>query len=373
MFCNRRNYEMLMRSGLYKTLAEKGLLVAHEETGEGVIRPERVPYISYPYEWSFSQLKDAALLTLEIQRTALAHGMSLKDASAYNVQFLRGKPIFIDTLSFGARFSLGLMFHVFLHARMQRKYSETSADKSPAREKRQLGDKALLGIIDSLFSTVEGLKWKGAATEWGDYYQDTNYTSEAFDEKKRIVRDYARKISPRTVFDLGANDGTFSRIVEGAELVVSFDIDPLAVERNYLRVKSAPCAVLPLLLDLTNPSPSLGWGSAERKSVFARERADLVLALALVHHLAISNNVPLGMVAECFSRLGDSLIVEFVPKSDSQVERLLRSREDIFDDYTEQGFVQAFEEFFTVREVHRLSGSERVIYLMDKRQFKEEM
>ena len=176
-------------------------------------------------------------------------------------------------------------------------------------------------------------------------------------------------VKPKTVWDLGANTGEYSRAArELASYVVSFDVDPAAVERNYRRVRSEKEAgILPLLLDLTNPSPAQGWVGRERLSLEERGPADAVLALALVHHLAIGNNLPLERIASYFRRLGRHLVIEFVPKSDSQVSRLLLSRPDIFPGYTKEGFEEAFERHYHIQAVARVADSERWLYAMTAR------
>lgn len=425
------DYARLMDSGLYEKLVKTGLLVPHTEADPGlaaqkpafkVLRPERVPFISYPYEWSFGQLKDAALATLSIQKRALRLGMSLKDASAYNIQFYKGRMTLIDTLSFevykdgepwvayrqfcqhflaplalmanrdvrlsqllrvyidgipldlaGAllpsrtRWNLGLASHIHLHAGAQKRYADVAV--AEARRGRKMSREALLGLIESLQAVVRKLEWKPAGTEWADYYQANNYTDSAFEHKKALVGEWLAKVGPKTVWDLGANTGVFSRpaAATGA-YVVSADIDPAAVEVNYRLVREQKEQnLLPLLLDLTNPSPGIGWNHRERDSFVGRGPVDAVLALALVHHLAIANNVPLPNVAEFFAGCGEWLVVEFVPKSDSQVQRLLRSRVDIFDEYTRQGFETAFGQRYSIREASAVRDSERWLYLMKRK------
>jgi len=422
------HYNLLMQSGLYDWLTGQGWLVKHEEAtidcpeANGawkVIRPEPIDFISYPYEWCFSQLKDAALLTLEIARAALEYGMTLKDCSAYNLQFRHGQAVFIDTLSFekyiegqpwaayrqfcqhflapltlmshkdirlgqllriyidgipldlasallpaSTRFSPLLLAHMHLHARSQERYGGRKVDVKEMRLSR-LG---LYGIIDQLASIVKRLKWKPRGTAWGDYYSDTNYTEAAFAHKHEVVATYVRRLRPAKVWDLGANTGLFSRIASrlGAD-TISFDIDPAAVELNYLDCsKEGETHILPLLCDLSNPSPGLGWQNKERISIVERSSADTVMALALVHHLAITNNLSLESISAFFSNLCKSLIVEFVPKSDSQVQRLLAVREDIFTAYTQQGFEQAFSRYFSIEDSQTIRESQRVLYLMTK-------
>jgi len=423
------NFRALINSGLYKELTRDGRLIPHVEVepsslSEGVsrvIKPDFIEFISYPHEWSFSQYKEAALLTLDIQWTALKHGMTLKDASAYNVQFHNGKAIFIDTLSFesytpGApwvayrqfcqhflapltvmsycdvrlnklcqnfidgipldlassivpwktKLKPGLLIHLYFHARMQNKFAGKT--KAGPKDVGKISLHAQEALIDSLRSTIQRLKWDAAGTEWADYYEATNYTVDSMREKENLVRSWLLETKPRTVWDLGANTGRFSTIAaEVAKLVVAFDIDPAAVDRNYREVRrSGKTAILPLILDLTNPSMGFGWAGIERNGLLDRGPADVVIALALIHHLAISNNVPLPMVAKFFSMCGKNLIIEFVPKSDSQVKRLLATRQDIFGNYTEASFENIFAEFYRIVAKAPVADSDRILYRMER-------
>jgi ribosomal protein L11 methylase PrmA len=427
-----KEYDLLMGSGLYEQLSKSRTLVAHKEvdlqlapipeTAYRVIEPEVVDFISYPYEWCFNQLQDAAVLTLAIARRALEFGMSLKDASAYNIQFYQGKPIFIDTLSFeryeegtpwvaykqfcqhflaplalmakkdirlaqmmrlhidgipldlasellpaSTRLNFGLATHIHVHAKSQQRY----ADKEVSQEqvKSRMSKDSMYGILDSLLSTVRGLKVETIQTEWTDYYQDNNYIQDSFEAKRQLVRSFIEKVQPNKVWDLGGNTGEFSRTASEMNIpTVCFDIDPGAVQQNYdLVKKNKEKFMLPLVMDLTNPSPDLGWHNAERESMQARGPVDLVMALALIHHLAISNNVPLVDVADYFADLGEYLIIEFVPKSDSQVKRLLASRLDIFPDYTLEGFRQAFEHHYLLIDETPIDACERTVFLMKRK------
>jgi ribosomal protein L11 methylase PrmA len=228
---------------------------------------------------------------------------------------------------------------------------------------------SLEGMVDSLERTVRGMKLQGQKTEWGDYYHNTNYSDGSLAEKARVVEEFLKIVKPARVLDLGANDGTFSRVATGlGAFVVSADIDPIAVDSNYRRMKAHDeTRLLPLLVDLTNPSADLGWANRERSSFGERAQADAALALALIHHLSISGNVPLVMVAEYFASLTPNLIIEFVPKSDSQVKRLLATREDIFPEYTEIGFEKAFGKHFTVVRKRKVKGTDRTIYLLERK------
>jgi len=427
----RYQYNALIDSGLYEKLTQQGMLIPHEEVDPLVnessgffrtIRPEPVAYISYPYEWCFSQLKDAAILTLDIQLTALAHGMCLKDASAYNIQFHKGRPVMIDTLSFekymegapwvayrqfcqhflaplalmsrvdirlnklllafidgipldlastlmprSSWFKAGLLMHLHLHAITQKKYaSSTKPTNGKAQKKRHISRMGYTGIVESLRKTVEKLHWKTGGTEWGAYYDDTNYSEKAFEEKKVFVHQFLLAIQPREVWDLGGNTGVFSRIAsEMGVSIISYDVDPAAVEVNYRQVRDGKeTLVLPLLLDMTSPSPGLGWNHDERDSFCQRGPTDCIMALALIHHLAISNNVPFEKIAAFFQNLCRYLIIEFVPREDSQVQRLLSSRADIFQTYDRSNFEAIFSEYFRIINVAQIPDSQRTLYLM---------
>ncbi|MCP5184162.1 MAG: SAM-dependent methyltransferase [Pseudomonadales bacterium] len=423
------HYERLLGSGLLAKLWDMGLLVRHEivstgAAGEGmVIAPQEIPYVCYPYEWSFGQLKQAALLTLRLQKIALEHGMSLKDASAYNVQFRGATPVFIDTLSFenhvqgqpwvayrqfcqhflgplalmaygdvrlrnllrsyidGLPLDLvasllprrtflrySLLSHVHLHARTQRSHANDAVTglKGPGRFSTTM----MLALVESLKSAVQRLEVRQYESEWGRYYADTNYSPEAMSAKETLVQEMiSRHFEPGVVVhDIGANTGRFSRLAETPErLVVAHDIDEMAVEFHYREASSRKGNVLPLVLDLTNPAPSLGWAQGERDGFAERVAGGNVLALALIHHIAISNNVPLPRVAGFFATLAGKLLIEFVSKEDSQVRRLLATREDIFPDYTEAGFEAAFGECFHCLEKRPIDGTARVLYLFESR------
>lgn len=430
--CYKEDYDCLMSSGLYEHLVDANLLIPHEEVTDvashrpeeayKVLRPEQVQFVSFPYEWCFSEYKDAALTTLAVQKTALQHGMTLKDCSAYNIQFHKGRPVFIDTLSFTryvegkpwtpykqfcqhfygvlammsytdirlrrltrtfidgvpldlvssvlpyrTRFVFPLLLHIHLHAKTQTRYADVEIDKSKFEHKVSLN--GLRGLLDSLESGIQRLTWKPVGTEWADYYSDNSYTPAGREHKQRLITEYLSAAAPKTVWDMGANTGFHSRVASGLGAhTVAFDIDPAAVELNYLQVvNDKETNLLPLLIDLTNPSPGIGWENDERPSLIDRGPVDLAMALALVHHLAISNNVPLGRIATFFARICRNLIIEFVPKSDHKVRKLLATREDVFPSYTQQDFEKEFGVFFEIVRTDKVLDSERVLYLMKRR------
>ncbi|MEX2532305.1 MAG: SAM-dependent methyltransferase [Gemmatimonadota bacterium] len=425
-------YRALMESGLYDELVEAELLVPHEvvstdlaaaDGAVAVLRPERIPFISYPYEWSFGQLRAAAITTLRIQQRAMDRGMGLTDATPFNIQFVGRRPVLVDTLSlvpmddgepwiayhqFCTQFlaplrlqarldprlsgllrstldgvpldmasrmlprrtwaNLGDLMHIHLHARSIRRHAGAAA---PDAGRTRASARGIRGIVEHLLSHVEGTAMRRVPSVWEDYEASHSYEQAARTAKLDFVSGWVQARRPSVVWDLGANTGVFSRVAaQGAGYVVSLDFDANAVEQNFSRVShdsDEDGKVLPLCMNLMNPSPDLGWGLAERKSLTARGPADLCLALALVHHLAISGNVPLPMVAAQFAEWGRSLIVEWVPKSDAMVQRLLASRVDVFDEYTEEGFQQAFSSRFHIVEREPVPESERVLYAMERR------
>jgi ribosomal protein L11 methylase PrmA len=420
------DYDALRASGLYDALTERGWLVSHEEVpnpeGSGAyrtLRPVEVPYVSYPYEWCFSQLKEAARLTLDLQMEALTHGLSLKDASAYNVQFVGRRPVHIDTLSFtryedGApwvayrqfcqqflgplalmtytdararhllvhyldglpidlvsrllpartRLRYGLLAHIHLHAASQRRHQDSGARARPATIPR-LSKSALVALVRSLKGAVEACTGPAGATEWTDYYDATSYSAEAMEAKAQIVRRLVDAVAGRggLLHDLGANTGRFSRLLAGpGRYVVAHDIDERAVDRHYRSLQSDGLDdILPLCLDLANPSPGTGWAHEERLAAAERMAGGTVIALALVHHLAIGLNVPLPRIVAFLARIARAAVVEFVPKGDPQVARLLATRADVFPDYTLDAFERALSASYTIVERAQVPGTVRTV------------
>jgi hypothetical protein len=425
-------YTRLMESGLYNDLTAARLLIAHEDLGVNpgtaarTLRPERLPFIAHPYEWCFSQFKAAAKATLAIQRTAIAHGMTLKDASAYNIAFRNGQAVLLDTLSFDlytegqpwaayrqfcehflaplalmayrdvrlskllrthldgipldlasrllpwrTRLNPALMMHIHMHASaQQRDQTSHEGQNAGVTPSGRVGRTALLGILDSLEAAIDRLNWEPTGTTWAEYYSATNYTDAARDAKVRLVGDMLAQVAPtpRLAWDFGANDARFSRLAsELGAFTVAWDIDPAAVERAWREVQQrGETHLLPLVQDLMNPSPQTGWELNERASLLSRGPADVVLALALVHHLALGNNVPLPRIARFFAAAGRWLLVEFVPKRDSQSQRLLAGKGDIFPGYDEENFAAALNGWFRIVRSERIPETERTLYLCER-------
>lgn len=346
--------------------------------------------------------------------------MTLKDASAYNVQMYRGRPVFIDILSFGkyqegapwgayrqfvmhflgplllmsqkdlrfsalfrdwlegfpvdfvsqnlpwrSRWSPSCLIHIHWHAKLLRKYESTLGKMT-----KKVGSlaKKLVRMLEGLLEWIRDMKAPYPATEWGDYYNDTNYSQQAFQCKKEYVRSICHSLQPQMVCDLGANCGEFSRVLPPEiPVIISADIDPVAVDKNYVQVrKQKERNIYPILQDLCNPSPGIGWMNRERASFLQRGECGLALGLALIHHLCIGNNLPMDYVAQFFRKLSRCAVIEFVPKEDSQTQRLLSSREDIFPDYHLDHCVQTFRKYYSRLEIFPVEDSLRtLLYFKD--------
>ena len=418
-------------SGFTEEAVRQGLLLPFSEVAplEGswkTLQVDRLPFISYPYEWSFGQLKDAALHTLALMALALEYGLILRDASGYNIQFFNGCPVFIDHLSFEpreqnapwvaylqfckhflapltlmryksplcgkmlslwidglplelasallpwrTRLSPMLQIHIHTHARMQQQHADARESAEKVKQVK-VGEKVVPQLCESLRMTIDNLRLPNMKTEWGDYYEDTNYSGESAEDKACFVRQVASAHPGTLAVDLGANTGVYSRILaEQYPLVVAADMDYLAVEKMYAALKlEQNRSIMPLVLDLSNPSSALGWAGEERDSFAGRCKADLLCALAVIHHLVLSAGIPLEKVARYFASLikpGGVLILEFVPLEDSQVQRLMAARENVFTDYTLEGCTVAFRNFFELQELRQVAGSLRTMLALKRK------
>jgi hypothetical protein len=415
------DYDLLMGSGLYQQLLEKNLITSHTETDEIIAKPDtwyktlkpfQVPFITYPYEWCFDQLKEAALLTIKVLKASLDHGMIIKDATPYNIQFINNQPVFIDTLSFErydankawvayrqfcnmflfplylehylrtdiqktlivypdgipiditskllplkSRTSVGVWLHVYLQNTVAR-------NAVARREEEKFNKRKLLNLINHLEATINNLKSRSASA-WKNYYAETIISKSYLQEKEKIFRRITDGLNADAVLDLGANDGFFSKIVaEKGTQVIAVDNDSRSVCTLYV---SKNKNILPLVMDVANPSPATGFNNAERPDFFKRVKADAVLALALIHHLVIGRNISLEVLAAWFSGISKKLIIEFVPRDDEKVQQMLASRKDVFSNYTESNFESIFTRYFSIIYKEPVPGTTRVIYLMEKR------
>lgn len=424
----KEHYDLLMTSGLYKSLTEKGLLIPHTEIAENLtedaqcyktLAPELIPFISYPSEWSFGMLQDAALKTLQIQQIAMTHGMILKDATPYNLQWKDGQLIFIDTLSFEkynetepwiayrqfcecflaplllmhyskqslqamfnaypdgiplqiassllprrSRFSLHTYLHIHLHANV------TGKSKGIGSKKASFNATKMRNLVSSLESVVGSLKSPTAQSTWSAYYDEASQRNDYLDQKKKIISDMLGSMKDiKNAADLGANDGAFSRLVaEQGIPVIAADFDPNCIQRLYTEIQQQQeQRIQPLIIDLANPTPATGLNNTERASFMQRLDTDLILALALIHHLCIGRNIPLEDAASFFHAMGSHLLIEFVPKEDEKVRFMLQQKADIYSQYDAPHFEAAFGARFTLLSKVPVPGSPRVLYLFSRK------
>lgn len=421
-------YRQLMQSGLYDSLVQSGELLPHAEIDENLLndpnwfkclQPEQLSFISYPYEWSFDQLRDAGLLTLSILLKSVEKGMILKDATAYNIQFRKGQPVFIDTLSFQkydeskpwiayrqfcehflfplylehylktdfnpllshfvngipvsftaqclpwrSKWNLGVRLHVLLQNKVGKQRNE-----QPGRS-LQFSKQKLLNVARHLQSILRSLKpGYPSVSTWSNYYDETILGQTYLQEKKQLVKEWLEAGRYDCLLDLGANEGVFSELASAySKQVIATDFDSRCINDFYNRQKkTSSSSILPLIIDLSNPSANIGFANTERKAFFDRVQPDLVMALALIHHLAIANNVPLSRLAEFFNGFAPSLIIEFVPRQDPKVKELLKYREDIFQDYTSEQFEIQFGRSYQIERKTTVPGTERIMYYLKRK------
>jgi hypothetical protein len=424
------DYDLLMSSGLYKALTDKKLLIPHTEVNENIsgsddwyktLLPEQLSFISYPYEWSFDELKDAALLTLRVLKISVKHGMILKDGTSFNIQFYDGKPVFIDTLSFEkydeskpwiaykqfcecflfplylehyhkidvqkllsvylegipatttakllpakSRFKLSTWLHVFLQASVTAKTKPTNKTATASFSKAKL-----LNLIESLQNAIKPLHVKTTIqSTWNNYYEETILSKNYLDAKEKVFRDFVSDINNGRTMDVGCNDGYFTKILaEKNQNVIAVDFDSQCVNKLYLDIKAGSVkGVLPFCLDLTNPTPAVGFNHAERQSFAERAKSDTVTALALIHHIVLSKNVPFHDVAKMFSDLTKQhLVIEFVPLTDEKSQQLIANKPVYHKPYDPEAFEKHFSDYFEIERKQIIPGTARILYRMKKR------
>jgi ribosomal protein L11 methylase PrmA len=430
----RAGFEAARDAGIYDKAIAAGRLVGMKDADPAalagfepapchVVEHPCLDFVSYPYEWTFSALKAAALLHLDLHIDLLGDGFTLSDATAYNVQFRGTRPVFIDHLSivpygegelwtgqrqFAMQFlnplilwakrgvapnpwfrgslegiapeelapllslrdklSFTVLAHVVAQSHAHRRSIRGGGGERP-KAGRHLSKRALVAILDSLRDYVAGLSYPGGKSVWSDYAGRNSYDDERRAAKHDFVADMARSLQPALLFDIGCNSGDFTEtaIDHGARAAVGFDFDFGALELAFARFDAAGSPVLPLWLDATNPSPSQGWAGAERKSLADRAGADALLALAVIHHLAIARNVPLAMAVDWLVGLAPAGIIEFPGKGDPMVQALLANRVDIFPDYGEEAFLAHVGARAAVTGQCRLGDNGRLLIRYDRR------
>ena len=425
-------FEAFKSSGLLDQLVDTGKLVGAEELDPAtypfaqgasyLLKHPRIPFISYPYEWSFRMLKRAALFHLDLQMEALEAGFTLSDATAYNVQFVATEPVFIDHLSFRPyvageiwqahrqfcmqflnplvlwsrkgispntwfrgnlegispedlalllswkdNFSWTILTHVSGQAAIQRR-AISGNDADAQQRTHRLSRVGFKGMLEGLRSFIQKLELDGRPSVWGDYEQHNSYEAEAAEKKRSFVAKAFRSLRPRSVIDLGCNAGEYCEVAlsAGADMAIGFDFDFGALDAAVVRADEKRLNLLPLWLDAANPSPDQGWGQAERSGFARRAQSDFVMALAFVHHLAIARNVPLGMLLDWIMSIAPVGIIEFPPKSDPMVQSLLANREDIFAEYDDATFLRLVGDRARIVEQLHLTENGRLLVLFER-------
>ncbi|MDQ4087322.1 MAG: class I SAM-dependent methyltransferase [Pseudomonadota bacterium] len=433
MPCSAPAYESVRDSGLLDALTAQRLVVDSRECDPSVVgklfpdpaymlEHPPIPFISYPYEWSFSLLKKAALHHLDVQLAALDKGFTLSDATAYNIQFVGPQPTFIDHLSFrpyrdgeiwmGHRqfcmqflnplimwsrlglapnpwfrgglegiapeelapllswrhnLSLTILTHVTAQASLQRRSVQAGAQAGRHREAK-LPLASFRNMLGGLRSFVEGCSLPKSRTVWSDYADNNSYAEPEARAKRAFVSAMAQSVRPRLMFDLGCNTGDYASaaLAAGAGHVIGFDFDYGALEQAVARAEGGKLNFLPLWLDAANPSPAQGWGQAERKGLKERADADALVALAFIHHIVIGRNIPLEMAVDWIVAMAPHGVIEFPPKTDPMVRQLLAQREDIFPDYHEQAFRAAVSKRARIVAEEHLAEGGRLLVRYDR-------
>ena len=428
-------YEFVRQSGLLDALHARNAIPATREVERSefaglsddvayVLEHERLPWISYPYEWTFSGLKKAALLHLDVHIEALNRGVTLSDASAYNVQFVGTRPVFIDLLSFrryrdgefwgghrqfceqflnpllltallGVRhngwyrgtlegidtlelnrmlnwrhkLSWNVLSNVSLQARFQQNSLASTTESLARLKQRKLARTGYLAMLMSMRDWIAGLIVKHTgATVWQNYSRDNTYSNDEASAKHKVIQAFAERVKPALAWDIGCNTGEYSETLlkHGANYVVSIDFDHGALENAFARSDARQLSLQPVFQDAANPSPGQGWRSGERAGLMGRCSADGLVALAFEHHLAIGRNIPLPGVVEWLTSLAPQGIIEFVQKSDETVQKMLAIREDIFTAYDEDAFSTALGRVAHIVDRIPISGSGRVLYWYER-------
>ncbi|HEX2606011.1 MAG TPA: hypothetical protein VHK91_01485 [Flavisolibacter sp.] len=432
------HYSHFISSGLYDKLVADNRLIGHEELQQNLsgdqawsltLKPEFIPFISYPYEWCFDMLKDAALTTLEVCLEALSYGMILKDATPYNIQFRKGKPVFIDTLSFekynpdmpwiayrqfseqflaplalshyfkepfqkilsnyleGIPVSMAskllpirskLNLNVFLHLHLQGKLA--SRGRKPQKNSNSFSEKKLRNILISLKDVITAFQFDSPSGIWSNYYKEANERSATSNDiqptstgsyiqiKKEIIEKWIDGHSFQSGIDIGANEGVFTKLLADKGInMIAADSDHYSVNKLYADSKiTGLFNILPLFIDFTNPSPGIGVNNTEREPFTERMKADLVVALAVIHHFIIEKNISFQQVFALLKALGQFVIVEYIPLEDEKI-RLMLKRKAVIPPYSEEIFVDAYEEHFVLLEKLPIGLSGRILYFLKKR------
>lgn len=387
----------------------------------GFLEHDPVPVISYPYEWTFSMLRAAAALQLHLVERAVSNGFTLKDATPYNIQFVGRKPVFIDIPSFEPlregepwsgyrqfcemylfplflqaykgcdfqpfmraaingvdvqaasalfgfrdRFRKGVLSHVWLQSKLDRRYGGSSENVRSSLKSAGFNRELILANVRKLQKLIKKLEWEAAGSEWGDYTEFHNYSEDDHTRKEEFIHNAVVSERPDVVWDIGCNTGQFSHIAaQECRQVISTDIDHVAVERLFTNPET-PDNILPLVQNVADPSPNWGWRNRERTDLQSRSRPDLVLCLALIHHVVITANIPLAEFVEWLAGLTDKLVMEYVSRNDDKVVTLLRNKEDKYGDYSRESLQASLGRHFEIRSQQDVNNGNRTLYLCVK-------
>ena len=387
------------------------------------VEHEAVDFPTWPYEWPFGMLKDAALLQLRVLETCVRAGWIQKDATPFNIQWVGTRPVFIDIPSFVARedgeywqgyrqfcsmfliplmltahlripfqpllrsclegippevatryfhglqrFRKGVPSHVWFPSRVEGwMRGRDAARRQPSSRGRQ-SETALLALLDSLSRLVKGLSYRQAtASDWSRYSETHSYAKDDFERKKAFVEKHVSARRPHLLWDLGANTGTFSRIAtQYSGMVIAVDGDHEALDVLYREAREGrEQNVIPLVMDLANPSPDQGWAGRERAAFFERRSPDMAFCLALLHHLRVSANVPVLLLVEWLRSLHATIIVEFVNRDDEMFAKLVANKREDYADYTLENFQSELDKHFVVEDRMELKGGKRTLMLLE--------
>jgi hypothetical protein len=426
-------FKKLESTAFYSKSLEKGSIIGSDllDSGNvdlpsevmqqwaGFIEHRLIPVISYPYEWTFGMLRDAALLQLELLEAAIEEGMTLKDATPYNIQFDAGKPVFIDIASFetlpaGApwtgyrqfcemflfplmlqayrgihfqplmrscidginvqtaaklfglrdRMRSGVLTHVWLQAKLDSRYGNTQKNVRSDLKKAGFNQAMILANVRKLAKLIRKLNWQGEGSEWGGYEAFHNYSESDHQLKESFIDQSVAGSNADIIWDIGCNTGQFSKVAaRHASHVLAMDLDHFAVERLYRETRGTGLTnILPLVQNITDPSPNWGWRNRERVDLKKRARPDMVLCLALIHHVVITANVPMEEFVNWLAGLSDQLVIEYVSRSDDKVKTLLRNKEDRYSDYSREELENKLAKYFRIVRQQEMESGNRTLY-----------
>ena len=432
------NWQKLAKTSFFKQFSENASIISTQITQPDAtyvdrlnlakpwaayLKHEKIPFITYPYEWCFSMLKDAALLQLELLLAALQEDMILKDSSSYNFQWQGNNPVFIDIPSFeklqpyepwvgyrqfcqlflyplmlqayrdvpfqpwlrGAidgikpdelcnvmgKFDLfrpGVLLHVYLQKKLQQRHESTTKNIKSELKDAGFSKELIVNNGKKLLKLVNNLSWKKIKSEWSDYTQFHSYTDKDHAAKKEFIEKVSNLQHRRLVWDIGSNTGEFSMLVaKNAECVIAMDSDHLAIEKLYHVLRSHQANnILPIIINLADASPNLGWQGLERKSITDRGLPDLTLCLALIHHIVIGANIPMAEFIQWLAELESAIVIEFVTKDDAMVKTLLLNKEDNYAEYELDNFRKILNQYFTIHQEVMMASKSRILFYAER-------